>query len=175
MRLFIAFGVLTAMVALSGVAKAQELMPGDVAPPFELVGSDGKTHRLADYAGTTVILAWFPKAFTGGWTAECKSLSESSDQLSQFNIAYFMVSVDDPDTNKKFAESLDAKFPLLSNPEKDVAKAYGVFNEEREFAFRWTYIIGPDGTVLGVDKDVTPATAGVDLVALLSELGVAKR
>jgi peroxiredoxin Q/BCP len=66
MRLFIAFGVLTAMVALSGVAKAQELMPGDVAPPFELVGSDGKTHRLADYAGTTVILAWFPKAFTGG-------------------------------------------------------------------------------------------------------------
>jgi peroxiredoxin Q/BCP len=86
-----------------------------------------------------------------------------------------MVSVDDPDTNKKFAESLDAKFPLLSNPEKDVAKAYGVFNEEREFAFRWTYIIGPDGTVLGVDKDVTPATAGVDLVALLSELGVAKR
>ena len=66
MRWLIALGVLTAMVALSGVAEAQELMPGDAAPPFELPGSDGKTHRLADYGGTTVILAWFPKAFTGG-------------------------------------------------------------------------------------------------------------
>ena len=66
MRWLIALGVLTVMVALSGTAQAQELMPGDAAPSFELPGSDGKTHRLADYAGTTVILAWFPKAFTGG-------------------------------------------------------------------------------------------------------------
>jgi peroxiredoxin Q/BCP len=86
-----------------------------------------------------------------------------------------MVSVDDPETNKEFAESLDANFPLLSNPEKDVARAYGVLNEERGFANRWTYIIGPDGTLLGVDKDVTPTTAGVDLVARLTELGVEKR
>ena len=86
-----------------------------------------------------------------------------------------MVSVDDPETNKEFAESLDADFPLLSNPEKDVAMAYGVINAERGFANRWTYVIGPDGTLLGVDKDVTPTTAGADLVAHLTELGVAKR
>ena len=66
MRWLIALGALTVMVALTGRVQAQELMPGDTAPPFELPGSDGKTHRLADYAGTTVILAWFPKAFTGG-------------------------------------------------------------------------------------------------------------
>ena len=48
------------------VAEAQELAPGDAAPVFELPGTDGKTHRLADYAGRTVVLAWFPKAFTGG-------------------------------------------------------------------------------------------------------------
>lgn len=66
MRWLIVLGVLTAMVALSGTAQAQGLMAGDAAPTFELPGSDGKTHRLADYAGTTVILAWFPKAFTGG-------------------------------------------------------------------------------------------------------------
>ena len=95
--------------------------------------------------------------------------------MSQFDIAYFMVSVDDPETNKEFAESLEADFPLLSNPEKDVAMAYGVVTAERELPYRWTYIIGPDGTVLGVDKEVTPTTAGVDLVAHLSELGVPKR
>ena len=51
-----------------------------------------------------------------------------------------MISVDDPQTNKEFAESLNTTFPLLSNPEKDVARAYGVVTAERELPFRWTYI-----------------------------------
>lgn len=51
---------------LAGGARAQELGPGDPAPAFALPGSDGRTHRLADYRGRTVVLAWFPKAFTGG-------------------------------------------------------------------------------------------------------------
>ena len=46
--------------------QAQGLNPGDQAPSFTLPGSDGKTHGLADYEGKTVIVAWFPKAFTGG-------------------------------------------------------------------------------------------------------------
>ena len=86
-----------------------------------------------------------------------------------------MVSVDDPQTNKEFAESLEADFPLLSNPEKDVAEAYGVVTAERQLPFRWTFIIGPDGKVLRVDREVSPATAGQDLVAHLTELGVAKK
>jgi peroxiredoxin Q/BCP len=60
-------------LALAAAAFAQdpapapvELKPGDQAPPFELPGSDGKMHKLSDYRGTTVVLAWFPKAFTGG-------------------------------------------------------------------------------------------------------------
>ncbi len=49
------------------VARAAELKAGDAAPEFSLVGSDGKTHRLSDYKGKrVVVLAWFPKAFTGG-------------------------------------------------------------------------------------------------------------
>ena len=86
-----------------------------------------------------------------------------------------MISVDDPQTNKEFAESLDADFPLLSNPDKDVAMAYGVVNAERQFPFRWTYIIGPDGQILRIDREVNASTAGGDLVAHLTELGVAKR
>ena len=65
-RLFI----LTVTVALAAFgaagATAAELEAGDDAPPFALPGSDGKTHSLTDYEGRTVVLAWFPKAFTGG-------------------------------------------------------------------------------------------------------------
>lgn len=56
-------GVLAAGTAVVG---AQELMAGDDAPAFSLIGSDGRTHSLADKAGHAVVLAWFPKAFTGG-------------------------------------------------------------------------------------------------------------
>ena len=86
-----------------------------------------------------------------------------------------MISCDDAQTNKEFAESLDADFPLLSNPDKDVAMAYGVVNADRQFPFRWTYIIGPDGKILRIDKEVNASTAGADLVSHLSDLGVAKR
>ena len=55
-----------AVLLSCGAALAGELKPGDPAPPFALPGSDGKTHRLSDYRGKTVVLAWFPKAFTGG-------------------------------------------------------------------------------------------------------------
>ena len=87
-------------------------------------------------------------------------------------MAYFMISVDDPETNKEFAESLDSDFPLLSNPTKEVAEAYGVVTAERAFPFRWTYIIGGDGKILKIDKEVTPSAAGQDLVADLKALGV---
>jgi peroxiredoxin Q/BCP len=62
----------TAMLALAGVALAafvdrgEPLKPGDPAPAFSLPGSDGKTYNLAGLKGRTVVLAWFPKAFTGG-------------------------------------------------------------------------------------------------------------
>ncbi len=83
-----------------------------------------------------------------------------------------MISVDDANTNREFAESLDADFPILSDPGKGVARAYGVVTAERELPFRWTYIIGPDGKILAIDKEVTPNTAGEDLVADLTRLDV---
>lgn len=52
--------------AFSAYSPAGDLAIGDSAPEFALQGSDGKVHRLSDYRGTTVVLAWFPKAFTGG-------------------------------------------------------------------------------------------------------------
>ena len=60
---------------------------GDIAPDFELQGSDGQTHKLSDYRGRTVVIAWFPKAFTRGCTIECKSLAQNGHLLREFDVS----------------------------------------------------------------------------------------
>ena len=68
MKLLALCALVVMAVAAVGVggAQAQELKAGDMAPAFSLPGTDGMTHSLSDYAGRTVVLAWFPKAITGG-------------------------------------------------------------------------------------------------------------
>jgi len=86
-----------------------------------------------------------------------------------------MVSVDDHETNAKFAQTLDADFPFLSDPEKCAAVAYGVVDDERVVPWRWTFIIGPNGKILRIDKDVRPETSGEDLAANFMSLSVIKK
>jgi peroxiredoxin Q/BCP len=88
---------------------------------------------------------------------------------------YFAASVDDAETNKKFAEHVEADYPILSDPDKKVATAYGVVDAQRQLAARWTFYIGPDGRIRAVDKKVSPRTAGEDVVRTLEELGVPKK
>jgi peroxiredoxin Q/BCP len=64
---------------------------------------------------------------------------------------------------------------MLSDPEKSVAKAYGVVTPERELPFRWTYYIGGDGKILFIDKDIHTQTAGADVAARLKALGIASK
>jgi peroxiredoxin Q/BCP len=85
-------------------------------------------------------------------------------------VAYFAASVDDAETNKKFAESLDLDYPILSDPGKETAEAYGVLRGN--FAARHTFYIGPDGKILYVDREVKPSSAGKEIAARLAELGV---
>jgi peroxiredoxin Q/BCP len=88
---------------------------------------------------------------------------------------FFAASVDDAETNKKFAEHVEADYPILSDPEKKAASAYGVVNETRPLAARWTFYVGPDGRILDVDPKVSPKTAGEDVVRKLEALKVRKK
>ena len=83
-----------------------------------------------------------------------------------------MVSLDDVDKNRDFAESLDADLVLLSDEEGVAAKAYGVTGFLRPFPRRWTYYIDAAGVIVNIDKDVTPATAGPAIVKMLETLGL---
>jgi thioredoxin-dependent peroxiredoxin len=171
---FLGAAVLSVGVTAFGQAD-MELKVGDKAPDFSLVGTDGKTYKLADLRGKTVVVAWFPKAFTSGCTAQCKALKESGEAIRAYDVAYFAASVDDTETNKKFAESLELDFPVLSDPTKATAKAYGVVNATRPVAQRWTFYIKPDGTIGLIDKQINTSSAGLDTAKHLSDMGVKRR
>ena len=79
------------------------------------------------------------------------------------------------ETNTKFAQSLKLDYPVLSDPEKQTAAAWGVVSARRTVPQRWTFYIGKDGTVLHIDKDVNPATHGADVSKKLEELGIEKK
>lgn len=87
---------------------------------------------------------------------------------------YFGASVDAPETNARFAESLGIDYPVLSDPSRDVARAYGVLSSAG-FASRWTFYIGPEGRILEIDRHVSAATHGRDVAARLEALGISKR
>jgi peroxiredoxin Q/BCP len=167
----IAAGLITTM-SRAEPAAAVTLQPGDPAPEFQLAGSDGRTYRLSDFIGRKpVVLAWFPKAFTGGCTAECKSISLSSARLRALDAACFAVSVDDPETNREFAAYVASDLPILSDPDRSVARAYGVMMTSG-FPARWTFYIGKNGRILAIDKHIRTATSGADITSALDSMKV---
>ena len=176
MKAFTVVAVCFLALASSGHSSAAtELRVGDPAPDFTLQASDGKMYKASDFKNKqAIVLAWFPKAFTSGCTLECKSLAEHGDLIKQYDVTYFMISVDPLDKNKSFAQDEHADFPLLSDPTKKTADAYGVLGM-LGMANRWTFYIGRDGTIRAIDKSVKPATSAEDMAARLRELGVSSR
>jgi peroxiredoxin Q/BCP len=160
--------VSVSLLLLASSAVALEV--GDKAPDFKLQGSDGKTYALADFVGKRgFVLAWFPKAFTSGCTAELEDLRDNAGAIDAYDAAVFMVSLDPPDENAKFAKSVDAKQVLLSDVGGAVATAYGVGGGG--YAKRWTFYVDKDGVVRGIDTAVDTETAGQDIARTLGELG----
>jgi peroxiredoxin Q/BCP len=174
------------VLGLATVAMGQtvDLKVGDPAPNFKLQATDGKTYQLSDFKGKqAVVVAWFPAAFTRGCTIECKSLAENGDKIKMYDVSYFMASVDPIEKNMEFAKATSVKlgdqevskkeadFPLLSDPTKETAKAYGVLNE-RGVANRWTFYVDKMGKISYIEKMVMPATSAEDMITKIAELKV---
>jgi peroxiredoxin Q/BCP len=187
MRVLLTLGFVATLVAGAMAQGPAELKVGDMAPDFTLPGTDGKTHKLSEYRGKqAVVVAWFPRAFTQGCTIECKSLAENGDRIKKYDVTYFMASVDPLEDNIKFAkatsvtlgdkvvEKKEADFPMLSDPGKQVATAYGVLNA-RGTANRWTFYIDKTGRVAAIDKMVRPETSAEDMLTKLGEIKVAMK
>jgi peroxiredoxin Q/BCP len=94
--------------------------------------------------------------------------------LEQFDVAVFGASVDSAETNRRFADAVGARYPILSDPDKRVARAYGVLGASG-FPSRWTFYIGVDGRIQAIDKEVRVASHGGDVARQLEVLGIPRR
>ena len=194
-----ALGALALAGAFTLTASAKDLKAGDQAPDFSVKASDGKTYTLKQFQGKqAVVIAWFPKAFTGGCTAECDSFRSKGVKegytfnmagnrkfevkarpegsgLDQYDVAFFTASCDTPEMNAKFAKELQLDYPILSDSSRKMATAYGVVDAKQKVPRRYTFIIGKDGRILEVDTAQNTAGHGAEVAGKLAKYGVPKK
>ena len=130
-------------------------LEGQKAPAFNLEGSDGKKHSLADYQGKTVVLYFYPKDDTPGCTKEACGFRDSIQTVTASKAVVLGVSKDNVESHKQFIDKYQLPFTLLSDPQTEVMKSYSAWGERKnaegktvEGAIRSTVVIGPDGKVL---------------------------
>jgi len=136
---------------------------GDRAPDFELPDQDGNTHKLGDYAGRNVVLYFYPKADTPGCTTQACSIRDRGAEYEKANAVVLGVSPDAPKKLRAFADKYGLPFTLLGDEDHSVADKYGTWVEKSRYGRKYmgmersTFVIGPDGKIQHVFRNVKPA------------------
>jgi len=153
----------------------QRLEPGDAAPEFTLSDADGKPVSLSSYRGRRVVVYFYPAAMTPGCTKEAIGFQDHLEALDAAGVAVLGISPDEPPKLAKFRDRDSLTFPLLSDPDTKVLRAYGAYGEKKLYGktivgvIRSTFIVDADGKVEKAFYNVK-ATGHVDRI--LRELGV---
>lgn len=142
------------------------LAKGDHAPDFELADQDGTVHKLADYAGQTVVLYFYPRDDTPGCTKQACSFRDDMDEISAEGAVVLGVSTDTAESHQQFITKYELNFPLLVDTDAEVATRYGAWGEKTLYGrksigmTRATFVIGPDGVLSKVWKRAKAADHG---------------
>jgi thioredoxin-dependent peroxiredoxin len=153
----------------------QRLAPGDAAPEFTLLDADGEPVSLSSYRGRRVVVYFYPAAMTPGCTKEAVGFRDNLQALEAAGVAVLGISPDEPPKLAKFRDRDSLTFPLLSDPDAKVLRAYGAYGEKKLYGktivgvIRSTFIVDADGKIGKAFYNVK-ATGHVDRV--LRELGV---
>jgi len=148
------------------------LKKGDAAPGFELTDDTGNTVRLADLAGKRVMVYFYPKADTPGCTKQACALQDLGPMIDDESITVIGISPDKPEKLAKFRAKYHLGFILLSDPEHQVAEAYGAWGEKSMYGKKYMGIIrshaaiDEDGNLLAIENKVKPLSTA----ALAKEL-----
>jgi len=140
---------------LSGSGRMAMIEAGAQAPDFDAPTSQGHNLKLSSLRGKSVILYFYPKAFTPGCATETRTFGELYPKLSAKGVEVVGVSVDDTEKQTAFAADCHADFPLVADHDKRIAESYGVLGTFR-VAKRVTFYIDPTGKVSEVVESLRP-------------------
>ena len=149
-------------------------VPGEKAPDFTLTDQNGKSISLSDFAGTRVVLYFYPKDNTPGCTRQACAFAGSYAEFQRRNIQVIGISKDSAESHRKFAEKHALPFILLADPELQAIKSYGVWQEKKLYGkvsmgvVRTTFIISPEGMIEKVMPKVKPDTNAAEILAELN-------
>ena len=152
---------------------ATVLQPGDPAPAFDLVDQDGGPVNLEGFAGHQLLIYFYPKADTPGCTTQACGLRDVLGQVG--DTAIVGVSPDKPAAQKRFDAKYSLGFPLLSDPDRSVAQAYGAWGEKKLYGkvsmgiIRSAFLVGGDGRVLHAWYGISPKDTPTRLIAALGQ------
>lgn len=150
--------------------------PGRRAPAFSLPDQEGQPHRLKDYAGRPLIVYFYPKDDTPGCTKEACAFRDALPAFKKGKAAVLGVSVLDTASKAKFARKHKLNFPLLADPEHEVADRFGAWQKKSLYGrtymgvARMTYLIGPDGKVVRRWDNVKVDGHAADVLRAVDEL-----
>ena len=148
---------------------------GQKAPDFTLQDKDGKNISLKDFLGKKVVIYFYPKDNTPGCTRQACAFANQYDALKAKGVEVIGISRDSVESHSRFAIKYTLPHILLSDPELDVIKAYGVWQEKKLYGklsfgvVRTTYIIDENGYILHVMPKVKPDTNAQDILEYLNE------
>jgi thioredoxin-dependent peroxiredoxin len=151
-RILLTLGICTFALSAQQPGKTH-LKVGDAAPDFKLRATNGQTVSLSDYKGkATFVLAFFPAAFTGGCTNEMKNYHADLSKFEAMGAKVFGISTDNLPSQKYWAdEVLKVQVPILSDFQKETAKAYGVLLPAG-VAARTTFVIDAEGKIQHIEE-----------------------
>jgi len=146
---------------------------GQKAPDFSLPDQNGNDVSLSDFSGKKVVLWFFPKASTPGWTIEGQGFRDELNNFKKKNIVVLAMSADSTKKQKNFCDKESFDFPMLSDENKSILKDYGawgtkkMYGREYEGIYRYTYVINEKGFVEKAYEKVSVKTHAKDVLAEL--------
>jgi len=151
------------------------LKPGDKAPKFKLLDQDGNQVKLSDFKGVSLLVYFYPRADTPGCTRQACSIRDNRPDLTGLDVAAVGISPDKPEKLKTFDQKYDLRFPLLSDPDRAVAAAFGAYGEKKSRGkvtmgiIRSSFLVDGKGKIAGAWYKVKPEDTVPKALAALDE------
>ena len=149
---------------------------GDDSPDFSLPSTDGSNIISSDLRGSTVVLYFYPKDDTPGCTKEACGFRDNYDVLTEKGVVILGVSRDSIESHNKFTNKYSLPFPLLTDPEAEIAKKFGAYGEKKmygrvyEGVLRQTFLINKDGKIGKIWRRVKTATHAEEVLSAVEAL-----